>query len=290
MSHPLASKSPTTNKSLRTADLLSPAELEALSARIAVNADQWLADNAPIGKSKIERKPKSNRGPKPKMIENPFYGFIGCTTYWGRYPVFALDIIEGIARLDWHNRAIGTGGKSTPLSVRNIAVILESLPAVTNEAVEDLLQLGERHARRYVKAIELIVPWMMKSRPQSLLNEMEGIEPEPKACEWEDWDEACTPSAEELAKLHYDLRTLTEYKTAEEYEAEYPTHLTNTTVVAFPARHQHQRQNTKRQDVMRMLAQGMAVKAIERDSGVSAKTIRTWRGEVQTMQDELQVA
>lgn len=290
MPYPLALNSPTATESHPSTNLLSPAELEALNARISANADKWLANNAPKTRSKTERKLKSNRGAKPKMIENPFYGFIGCTTHWGRYPVFALDIIEGVARLDWHDRPTGIGGKSMPLSVRSLVVILESLPAITNETVEDLLQLRERHARRYVKAIELIIPRMMESRPQSLINEMEGIEPEPKSCAWEDWDEVCTPSAEELAKLHYDLRTLTDYKTAEEYEAEYPTNLAIAPAVAFPARHHHQRQNPKRQDVMRMLAQDMAVKAIERDTGVSAKTIRKWRDEVQIMQGELQAA
>jgi primosomal protein N' len=173
-----------------------------------------------------------------------------------------------------------------PLSVRNLAVIIESLPVVTNEAVEDLLQLGARHARRYVKAIELILPWMMKSRPQSLLNEMEAIEPDPKACEWDNRDDLYTPSAEELAKLHHDLRTLTEFKTAKEYEAEYPVLPASSSVVAFPVRQQH----PKKQDVLRMLAQGISVKAIERDIGVSAKTIRKWRDEIQTVQGELQAA
>ncbi|MEX5352382.1 helix-turn-helix domain-containing protein [Pseudomonas juntendi] len=290
MPYTLALNTPTTTEPTPATNLLSQPELEALNARISANADKWLADNAPKTKSRIERKPKSNRGAKPKVIENPFYGFIGCTTYWGRYPAFAMDIIEGIARLDWHDRPTGIGGKSMPLSVRNLVVILESVPAITNEAVEDLLQLGERHARRYVKAIELIVPWMMKSRPQSLINEMDGIEPEPKACEWDDCDDAWAPSAEELAKLHHDLRTLTVYKTAEEYEAEYPIHPINANVVTLPTHNQHQRQNPKRQDVMRMLAQGMAVKAIERDTGVSAKTIRKWRDELQNVHDKLQVA
>lgn len=290
MPYPLALNTPTTTEPTPATNLLSQAELEALNARISANADKWLADNAPKTKSKAERKPKSNRGRKPKMIENPFYGFIGCTTHWGRYPVFAESIIEGVARLDWHDRPDGKGGKSMPLSVRNLAVILESLPVISNETVEDLLQLGERHARRYFKAILLIVPSMMESRPQSLINEMEGIEPEPKPCEWEDWDDACAPSAEELAKLHYDLRTLTEYRTAEEYEAEYPIHPINANVVTLPTHNQHQRQNPKRQDVMRMLAQGMAVKAIERDTGISAKTVRKWRDELQNVHDKLQVA
>ncbi|KMM91303.1 hypothetical protein [Pseudomonas lundensis] len=294
MSHASAFKSPTittaTSKSL--SDLLSPAELEALNVRIAANADQWLVDNAPKTRTKAPRKPKSERGRKPKMIENPFYGFIGCTTYWGRYPAFAMDIIEGIARLDWYDRPAGIGGKSMPLSVRKLVVTLESLQVVSNEGVEDLLQLGERHARRYVKAIEMIVPRMMESRPRSLINEMDGIEPEPKACEWDDWDDLCKPSAEELAKLHDDLRTLTEFKTAEEYEAEYPTHPAPANVVALPVRHKHQNrhQHPKKLDVLEMLAQGVAVKAIERDTAVSAKTIRKWRDEMQTTQGELQAA
>jgi len=296
MQHSLASKSPNdtaaSNKSLSTSDLLSPAELEALNAHIAASADRWLADNAPKTKTKLPRKPKSTRGPKPKVIENPFYGFIGCTTYWGRYPVFALDIIEGIARLDWHDRPIGIGGKSMPLSVRNLAVTLESLPVVTNEAVQELLQLGERHARRYVKAIEMIVPWMMESRPRSLINEMDGIDPEPKACEWDDRDDLCKPSAEELAKLQNDLRTFTEFKTEEEYESEYPIQPALVNVVALPVRHepQNRHQHPKKLDVLKMLAQGVAVKTIERGAGVSAKTIRKWRDEIKTVQDELQAA
>jgi len=281
-----------TRKPLPASDLLSPAELDALNARIAANAAQWLADNAPKPKAKASRKPKSERGRKRKIIVNPFCGFIGCTTYWGRYPVFALDIIEGVARLDWHDRATGIDGKSMPLSVRNLVLIMESLPVVTNEGIQDFLQLRERHARRYVKAIELIVPRMMESRPRYLINEMGGVEPELKACEWDDGDDLRKPSPEGLAKLQHNLRTLTEFKTAEEYEAVSPKHPTLANVVALPVRHEQQNrhQHPKKLDVLKMLAQGVAVKAIERNTGVSAKTIRKWRDEVQTMLNELQAA
>ncbi|MHC8305417.1 hypothetical protein [Pseudomonas sp. PB3P13] len=172
-----------------TSNLLSRSELVALDARIGANASKWLEDNAPAARARIAQKTKGTRGRKAKVIRNPFLGYIGCFTYWGRYPVFALDIIEGVARLDWHDRPVESGGKSMPLSVRNIAVILEHLPIVTNEAVEDLLQLGERHSRRYVKAIELITPRMKECRPRSLYNEMEGIEPEQPPCDWRDQDE-----------------------------------------------------------------------------------------------------
>ncbi|WP_223457116.1 helix-turn-helix domain-containing protein [Pseudomonas sp. A-R-26] len=269
-----ATKSANDDSIRLTSDLLSSAGLEALNARIAANADQWLADNAPITKIKLTRTPKATSGRKPTMIENPFFGYIGCMTYWGRYPEFALDIIEGVARLDWHNRPIGKGGKSMPLSVRNLVVILEYLQLVTNEAVEDLLQLRSRHARRYVKAIELIIPSMMECRPRSLINEMDGIESEPKACEWDDSDDLYTPNAEELAKLHHDMRTFTEYATAEEYERDDVAKSNGyADVAALPARKQH----PKRGEVMALLVQDVPKLQIERMTGVQRKTITKWQ-------------
>lgn len=270
---------PTNNsKTPATPELLSPAELEALNTRFAANAKKWLIENAPAPKTVSQRNLKNASGRKPKAIENPFYMYIGCMTDWGRYPVFALDIIEGIARLDWHGRAIGVGGKSTPLSVRRLAVILESLPVVTTDSVMDLLPLEARHASRYVKAMELIIPRMMECRPETLRNEMEGIEPEPKPCEWEDLDTLSAPSAEELAKLHYDLRTLTQFKSAEEYERDHEDELSGarfTKLIAFSVRKQH----PKRHEVMGMLAQGLSQSEIERLTGVQRKTVRKWQAE-----------
>ncbi|WP_095052149.1 hypothetical protein [Pseudomonas sp. Irchel s3b2] len=263
----------------RSPRLLSPAELDALDARIASNADNWLADNAPKPntKAKTDLEPKRATGRKPKSINNPFFGFIGCTTYWGRYPAFASDVIEGVARLDWHDRPVGVGGKSMPLSVRDLTVILESLPDVTTESVMELLRLGARHARRYVKAIELIMPWMMVSRPRSLCREMEGIDSDPTPCAWKDQDALLKPSAEELAKLHYDLRTLTQYKSAEEYETEEAIGSAFTgDVVAKTSRQQH----SKKYEVLSLLAKGTPIKAIERETRVQPKTIRKWRNEV----------
>ena len=116
MQHALASNL----TSDRHANLLSPAKVEAMHARFEANATQWLARNAPTIKTIEPRQPESGLGRKPKSIVNPFYGFIGCTTHRGRYPVFAMDIIEGIARFDWHDRDLDVGGKSMPLSVRSL--------------------------------------------------------------------------------------------------------------------------------------------------------------------------
>ncbi|WLH71951.1 helix-turn-helix domain containing protein [Pseudomonas fluorescens] len=259
-------------------NLLSPAELELLNARFAANAKKWLIENAPAPKTVSQQNPKSASGRKPKVVENPFYMHIGCMTDWGRYPVFALDIIEGVARLDWHGRAIGVGGKSTPLSVRRLAVILESLPVITTDSVMDLLRLETRHASRYVKAMELIIPQVMQRRPETLRNEMEGIKTELKQYEWEDLDTLSAPSTEELAKLHYDLRTLTQFKSAEEYEQDHEDELVGTrftSVIALPTRKEH----PKRYEVMGMLAQGFSQSEIERLTGVQRKTVRRWQAE-----------
>lgn len=288
MMYPLASNSPCTTESHPSTNLLTAAELEALNARFSANANQWLADKTAKTKSKVERKPKGNRGRKPKLIVNPFYGFIGPKTYWAPYPEFAMDIIEGVARLDWY----GEREQQLPLSVAKINYVLGTLPVITNEAVEDLLQLGDRQARRYVKAVELIIPWMMKSRPQLLISEMDGIDFEPKACEWEDCDDACAPNPEELAKLHYDLRTLTEYRTAEEYEADYPTQPNTCAIMSISNRHtlQQRQQHPKKPEVLARLTQGQSIKSIERETGVSAKTVRTWRDEIQAAQVGLKAA
>ena len=275
MPHSLASNL-TSDANDHTSDLLSPAELKAMSVRFEANAAQWLTENAPTAKATTTRKPKSGLGRKPKSIVNPFYGFVGCTTHRGRYPVFAMDIIEGIARLDWHDRDIDVGGKSMPLSVRNLVAILESLPVVTNESVENLLQLRERHARRYVKAIELIVPRMMTSRPTPLYNEMEGIEPESKAREWDDGDCLLKPSAEELAKLHYDMRTFTEHKSAEEYNNLHTAELTGANIsnmIPLPARKQH----PLKAEALGLLNQGINLSEVSRLTGVPRKTLRQWR-------------
>lgn len=265
---------------IETPSLFSESELKVLNNRIAANADKWLGEkvqkNKDASKVKNPLQQKSNIGRKSAVVMNPFSEFIGPTTYWERYPAFAMDIIEGIARLDWHDRPIGVGGKSMPLSVRRIVDILERLPIVTNDAVKALLDLEKKHAGRYVKSIKLIVPHMMKSRPISLYNEMEGIELEPSPSTWKDSEEIIAPSPEALAKLHYDLRTLTRYKSAEGYEAEYEAELSGSStgnVIAFPARKQH----PKKAQALALLEDGMGVRAIARELEVSVNSVRSWK-------------
>ncbi|WP_019341955.1 hypothetical protein [Stutzerimonas stutzeri] len=141
----------------------------------------------------------SNRGRPPRTITNLFAGLIGPTTGFGRYPFFAMDIIEGVARLDWHDH--GSTEVSKPLSVKRLMLILETIEVVTTATVSELLGIGARHAQRYVKAIQLAIPFLMKSRPKHLIDDMEGNLPIGLTTFWDDTDPV-PPCPVDLAKLH----------------------------------------------------------------------------------------
>ncbi|AZC28749.1 hypothetical protein PUP68_04855 [Pseudomonas chlororaphis] len=190
--------------------MLTPAEVFELDKRIGARTDRWIANN--IGRRQIPPKAitktiskASTRGRRPKVIKNPFFTYIGPTTAYGRYPGFAQDVIEGVARLDWHARPIDSGGKSMPLSVRKCFVILEMLDEVTTVGVQELFSYSQSQAQRYMKAMELAIPFMMKARPPSLIADMNG-DLLPGESPWT--DELLTPIPDALAKLHHDLRPL----------------------------------------------------------------------------------
>ena len=76
------------------------------------------------------------------------------------------------------------------------------------------------------------------------------------------------------------------YKTIEEYEAELEYKAPTPNIIAFPTRQQH----PKKGQVLQMLMGGILVKPIERETGVSAKTIRKWRDEMHAAQGKFQAA
>ncbi|WP_216891560.1 hypothetical protein [Pseudomonas putida] len=158
------------NRATAERRMLTAEELAEINRRFKANADRLIAMRPTTSASKLIKVEytKRGRGRPTKIIENPFAGHIGHTTEWGQYPGFALDIVEGVARLDWHDRPEGKGGKSMPLSTKTIFNILGTLPEVTAAAVETLSGIGKRHAQRYVKAIELVMPRLIASRPRRL--------------------------------------------------------------------------------------------------------------------------
>lgn len=191
--------------------LLNATQLTDLNRRFGSRADALIEYHL---KSVKARTPKaaviaepaklSKRGRPPKALANPFFGHLGRTSRYSRYPHFAMDIIAGIARLDWHSH--GLDEVSKPLSVRRLIWILEALEEVSAAAVGELLGIAKRHAQRYVKAIELALPWLMKCRSQSLIDDMEGILSVGLPMFWDDTNPV-PPCPEDLAKLHRAMGT-----------------------------------------------------------------------------------
>lgn len=184
--------------------LLSSAALIELDNKIHHRTDFLIsirAKNAPQPKAPAAPTPAktSKRGRPSRIITNPFAGLIGPATGFGRYSYFSSDIIEGIARLDWHDH--GPDELSKPLSVRNLMLILEAIELVTTTTVSELLGIGARHAQRYVKAIQLAIPFLMKSRPKRLIDDMEGNLPIGLTTLWDNTD-TVPPCPVDLAKLH----------------------------------------------------------------------------------------
>lgn len=202
--------------------MLSAAQLAALSARVGANADRaiqtFLAKSgqpAPRVKQQPAKPSKTTRRGRPaKRIANHFCGLIGPTTTYGRYPFFVQDIIEGIARINWHDRSTDKGGSSKPLSVRSLMVIMETVEEVTADSVAAIIGTKTRQAQRYVKAIELAMPFLMKSRPKRLVFEMDLPEDEFVNAAYrqklretypEPLDDVPPTTFEELAQLRRDL-------------------------------------------------------------------------------------
>lgn len=62
------------------------------------------------------------------------------------------DIIEGVARLDHHNKS---GKHSIPLSVTRIYNILQCMEVINTQEIRYMLGVDTRQAQKYLKAIKL---------------------------------------------------------------------------------------------------------------------------------------
>lgn len=132
------------------------------------------------------------------ILDNTVIDYIGSTTTYGLYPRWAMDIIEGVARLDWDSKPSDSKLKSSPLSVKNLCTILSLQEQISTESISDCLGVKERHARRYMQACKLMMPFLEKSLPSDI---------KIKCIEWLDLHELI-PDPLELMKLHYDMRDL----------------------------------------------------------------------------------
>jgi hypothetical protein len=131
--------------------MLNPAELKALDFRIGRNADRLIAKaqrtvyTAKVGKLGRPEASFSNCV-LPEMVDVRMSG--------EDWPLWVDDVLAGITRLDWYAQ----DEDQVPLSMGKLLKIFCSLDIISTSHVSQLLQLGERQARRYFKAAQLAHP------------------------------------------------------------------------------------------------------------------------------------
>lgn len=110
----------------------------------------------------------TTRGRKPRALDNPMFGVVSLYSDTDGlkhgYPLWIDDVLQGVARLNWYRPL----GHSIPLSVKRLTRILDSLPTISTASITTLLLLEERQARRYMTAIELAMPYLIKGMPEEL--------------------------------------------------------------------------------------------------------------------------
>lgn len=183
---------------------LSQEELNRLDKAIGSHADKLISAHYKSLKNKpriedVEEPKTSNAGRKPTMLTNTVVEYIGKTTPYGLYPYWALDIIEGVARLDWDSKPSDSPLKSSPLSVRSLCTLLATFDELSTDTIEKFLGIGKRHAQRYLKACSLMMPHLERSTPKKSVSI--------QCIQWLDLHDLI-PDPEQLAKLHYDMRDL----------------------------------------------------------------------------------
>ncbi|WP_208733635.1 hypothetical protein [Pseudomonas duriflava] len=139
---------------------LSVRKLIKLLIHLPVLSTQCISSLSKAERIRTPIQKSSPKGRKPTQISNPLYG----AQVLREYPLWADDILQGVARLDWYR----TTGRSIPLSVRKLIKLLIHLPVLSTQCISSLLLLEERQARRYLEALKLALPFLLKSMPENL--------------------------------------------------------------------------------------------------------------------------
>lgn len=141
--------------------MLTEQEPKLLEQRIAQNADK-LVNSA---KKVVRKESKETRGRKSKQLHNkllPVFQDLRLELFefeedGNTWPLWIDDVFSGVSRLDWYRQS----ERSVPLSTRSLKSIFESLEDIDSVSIADLLNIGERQARRYMQASTLCHKYLL---------------------------------------------------------------------------------------------------------------------------------
>lgn len=130
--------------------MLTPAELKALDARLAANADTIISR---VQRTLVKPRPANATGPKPVVLVNAIQPEMLDVLHAGEdnWPLWVDDVLHGVARLDWNGNL-----RNRPLSTKNILKCFAYLEAIDVFSISHLLCVAKRQAQRYMAACQLV--------------------------------------------------------------------------------------------------------------------------------------
>lgn len=302
----------------KEATMLTPEEIEEINRRCKTNADALIAER--FKKTTLSR---SSTGPDCSKVVNPLAGYIispvpklggykqdcrddvGGDEYqddardsvtskdFTLYPRWCLDVVEGIARLNWYRTA-----HQRPLSVKKILTIIQRCPQIDKYTICSLYRFGERQAQRYLLACKMAIQHLIKVVPDNVRAKMDAglqlinmdsdivfsgenvqeFDDVPDVLEWKPL------RAEWIAKLQEHCKPFTVYNTAEYYESDvidlhsegsnmYQIISPVTVVKTVNAK-------PSRERALELIQGGMSVAKVSRETGMHRNTISRWKAEM----------
>ncbi|MFI7838833.1 helix-turn-helix domain-containing protein [Pseudomonas asiatica] len=289
-------------------------QIAAMDARLSANADGLIARHV-----KACTPSRSVTGPDYEKIKNPLAGYIvnylpkfggdddaddihdedilkddrtsARANDFTLYSRWCLDVVEGIARLNWYRPS----GDQFPLSVKKILTILQRCPQIDKYTICSIYRFQERQARRYVLACKMAIPLLMKMVPESVKKKMDAglpfinmdsnivfigkdvqeVDDVPDVLVWKPL------KVQWIARLEEDCKPFTVHNTAEYYESDYidmHSQASNTYQAISPvsvakATHDH----PMRAKALELISGGLSVAKVARETGVNRKTVSRWK-------------
>lgn len=207
------------------------------------------------------------------------------------YSRWCLDIVEGIARLNWYR----PDGDQFPLSVKKILTILQRCPQIDKYTICSIYRFQERQARRYVLACKMAIQHLMKVVPVNVKAKMDAAVPlinmdcnlvftGEDIQEFDDVPDvlAWKPlKAQWTAKLQEDCKPFTVHNTVEYYESDYidiHSEAANTYQLISPVQvAKTANEHPMQAKALEMIRGGLSVAKVARETGVHRNTVSKWK-------------
>lgn len=143
----------------------TPEELQELDRQMAAGVEALMKKR----QSKlVQPRSSDGRGRRPKSLHNELTEFFLEAELEEVWPIWIDDILSGVCRLDWYK----PNERSIPLSARTLFNIFSALEFINVYEISQHIGLAKRMSQRYMKAVELAYPHLLRSSKDDKLLKM----------------------------------------------------------------------------------------------------------------------